>query len=155
MTYKLLPHKLGTLLVIAGLMLSLSASIFAQSEEVEADAANTEQADGNTASKRVFLPLMQNDASTDVIANVITSTLPEAENLSPAVEAAALSAATICPPRAFPNTINRALNPSFETLGANGSPTSCRNGCQVSSPSAAANWTMHSNNVGAPVSPNS
>jgi hypothetical protein len=149
-------YKLGTLLVIAGLVLSLSTSTFAQSAEVDADAANTEQADVKRVSNGVFLPLMQNDSATDVTVtdvntDVMTGALPETESLSPMVEAAALAAATICPPSSFPNTINHAQNWSFETVGPKGSPVSCQKGCQVSSPSAAANWMMHSNNAGAPV----
>ena len=60
-------------------------------------------------------------------------------------------AANACPPYGFLNATNYAANPSFETLGPNGSPVSWQNGQPVPAPSAAASWTMHSSNNGARV----
>lgn len=58
------------------------------------------------------------------------------------------SAATSCPPLGVSN-INLAKNPSFETIGPNGSPTSWPPGT-ISGPvpSAAKDWFMHSSNNG-------
>lgn len=58
-------------------------------------------------------------------------------------------AANACPPYGFLNATNYATNPSFETLGPNGSPVSWQNGQPLPALSAAASWTMHSNNAGA------
>jgi hypothetical protein len=52
---------------------------------------------------------------------------------------AAPSAATICPPFNFINATNHALNPSFETIGANGNPSICPAPCVAAKESAAAN----------------
>lgn len=65
---------------------------------------------------------------------------------------AAPSAATICPPFPFANATNLAINPSFETIGANGNPSVCPAPCIAPKESAAANWTIHSDNFGAAVS---
>ena len=62
------------------------------------------------------------------------------------------AANTYCPPSGFLNATNYALNPSFETLGPNGSPVNWQNGQPVPAPSAAASWFMHSSNAGAAVS---
>jgi hypothetical protein len=65
---------------------------------------------------------------------------------------AAPFAATICPPSSFVNTTNLADNPSFETVGANGNPSICAAPCGPPYPeSAAADWTIHSDNFGAAV----
>jgi hypothetical protein len=64
---------------------------------------------------------------------------------------AAPSAATICPPGNFITPINHADNPSFETVGANGNPSICPFPCTAPQESAAANWTIHSDNFGAAV----
>jgi hypothetical protein len=65
---------------------------------------------------------------------------------------AAPSAATICPPFGFANATNIATNPSFEAVGSNGSPSICAAPCVAPKESAAANWTIHSDNFGAQVS---
>ena len=62
---------------------------------------------------------------------------------------AAPSAATICPPFGFINATNLATNPSFETVGSNGSPSICAAPCVAPKESAAARWTIHSDNFGA------
>ena len=64
---------------------------------------------------------------------------------------AAPAAATFCPPFSFSNAINHALNPSFETIGANGNPSICPAPCVAAKESAAANWTIHSDNFGSAV----
>jgi hypothetical protein len=64
---------------------------------------------------------------------------------------AAPSAATICPPFNFINATNIAANPSFETVGANGNPSICAAPCVAPQESAAARWTIHSDNFGAAV----
>jgi hypothetical protein len=64
---------------------------------------------------------------------------------------AAAAAATICPPIGFVNDVNLAANPSFESVGPNGTPTTWNNGDPAPPPSAAANWFMHSSNAGATV----
>jgi hypothetical protein len=60
-------------------------------------------------------------------------------------------AANACPPYGFLNATNYATNPSFETLGPNGSPVNWQNGQPAPAPAAAASWTMHSSNAGAPI----
>jgi hypothetical protein len=58
------------------------------------------------------------------------------------------SAATTCPPISFPNpSQNLSKNPSFETCGTK--PVSCQGpNCNLLPASAAADWTMHSDNSG-------
>jgi hypothetical protein len=62
------------------------------------------------------------------------------------------AAATICPPFGFLNNINLAKNPSFEAVGPAGATTTCPAPCVAAAPSAAAAWTVHSSNAGAPIS---
>lgn len=61
-------------------------------------------------------------------------------------------AANACPPYGFLNATNYAANPSFETVGPNGSPANWQNGQPVPASSAAANWYLHSNNAGVAIS---
>jgi hypothetical protein len=60
-------------------------------------------------------------------------------------------AGAFCPPFSFVNATNLALNPSFETVGANGNPSTCPAPCTTTPESAAANWTMHSDNFGSAI----
>lgn len=69
----------------------------------------------------------------------------------PSIAAAAPGAANQCPPIGFANAVNYAQNPSFETVGPNGSNVFWQNGQPVPAPSASASWLMHSSNAGAPV----
>jgi hypothetical protein len=64
---------------------------------------------------------------------------------------AAPSAATVCPPFGFASATNLAVNPSFETVGSNGNPSICAAPCTVPQESAAASWTIHSDNFGSAV----
>lgn len=57
-------------------------------------------------------------------------------------------AAKNCPPFGFVGSTNLARNPSFETVGPNGSPTSWQQGGPAMPPSAARDWFMHSSNDG-------
>jgi hypothetical protein len=74
MFHKFLLHKIGIGLVVAGLLLTPAASVFAQANEPNDDPVSVvadEVEAGNdidSASNRVFLPLIQADLATDVIA---------------------------------------------------------------------------------------
>ena len=81
----------------------------------------------------------------------ITAVLAELQLAATEIQAAP-SAATVCPPFGFPNAINHATNPSFELVGRNGNPSICPSPCVAPKISAAANWTMHSDNFGSAVS---
>src|SRR4051794_24704005 len=57
-------------------------------------------------------------------------------------------AGLICPPVKFASPpLNRAHNPSFESVGNNGSTTNCPKPCTVFGESAAALWTIHTDNL--------
>jgi len=64
---------------------------------------------------------------------------------------AAAAAATVCPPIGFVNNLNLAANPTFESVGPNGSPTSWQSGDPTPPPAAAASWFMHTSNGAATV----
>lgn len=66
MFYKFSLPKIGTLLVIAGLMFSSSSSVFAQAEAVNPEPIVT--VDATTAGHSLFLPLVQSDSATEVTA---------------------------------------------------------------------------------------
>lgn len=52
----------------------------------------------------------------------------------------------ICPPVSFANATNLAPNPSVETVGPFGQTSICAEPCTIEKGSAAAAWTMHSDN---------
>ena len=64
MFHKFLLHKVGIGLVVTGLVFSSSTSVFAQSEAVNSEPTVT--VDANTASHRLFLPVVQSEAATEV-----------------------------------------------------------------------------------------
>jgi hypothetical protein len=51
-----------------------------------------------------------------------------------------------CPPFGFVSTTNLVKDPSFETIGPKGSPTTWHQGDPTPPPSAAAKWFMHTSN---------
>lgn len=59
--------------------------------------------------------------------------------------------ASACPPYSLAGSPNLAVNPSFEAVGPNGSPTTWVSGDPFPAPSAASGWYMHSSNAGAQV----
>lgn len=83
-------------------------------------------------------------------ATVLAAALATVLGAAPAMAAA--TAAAICPPFSFANAVNYALNPSFEDVGAAGPTSTCPSPCVITKPSAASNWTMHSDNIGSAVS---
>jgi hypothetical protein len=75
--------------------------------------------------------------------SLLLANLPAATNAW-----AEASAAAVCPPIGFADTINYADNPSFETVGENGNPSTCHSPCTAAQESAADEWTIHSDNFG-------
>lgn len=82
MFYKFLLPKIGTLLVIVGLVFSSSSSSFAQSEPVNPEPIVT--VDANTANNQLFLPLVQSGLATEVsAADCASCNLPPAPSACP------------------------------------------------------------------------